>query len=179
MPLNGAILHVGGQSFEMSGNVEITGGVRTGYILDGSGSTFTAVFQSLIESGNSIFGGMDQRKGIYLDLGGGERIVEIEFQGWQGSDTLWAGAAGENPITQMNILERALVSTQIDSFRPATLEYGEFSSSGRFSPVEVAIEGPRLTKTYESPSTFNGTMVCIAVATFDDETYADALSLLP
>lgn len=178
MTLNGAILHVGGSSYALHGNLEISAGVRTGYILDGSGSTFTAIFKSLIESGNSLFSGADQRKGIYLDLGGGEHVVEIEFKGWEGSDLAFGGATGEDPITQVNELEHALVTTQIDSFRPAQLEYGEWSSSGKYNPIDVAVEGPRFTHSAENPSTFTGEMVCISVATFDSGVYGDALSLL-
>lgn len=178
MTLNGAILHVGGRAYAMHGGISISAGVRTGYILDGSGSTFTAIFQSLIESGNSLFSGIDQRKGIYLDLGGGEHIVEIEFQGWEGSDLAWGNSTGAAPITQVNELERQLVTTQVDSFRPATLEYGEWSSSGQYSPISVAVESPRFEHSADSPSTFTGEMVCISVATFDSETYGDALSML-
>ena len=177
MPLNGAILHIGGQSFELSYNAEITANVRTGYILDGSGDTFTSIFQSLAES-SGLFEEWSLREGIYLDLGGGERVVEIEFENWSGSDILWGDAAGESAMTQMDVLHNALVTTQIDSFRPATLEYGEFSRNGRYDPMDCAIESPAVNYDVERPSSVTGNITAIAVATFDEGVYGDALSLL-
>lgn len=178
MTLQGAILTVDGDSFAMHGNISLSAGIRTGYILEGTGDTWTAIWKSLVEA-TDLPVDWEFREGIYLDLGGGAHVVEIEFKGWKGSNLAWGdGYSDADPITQLNVLEQKLVETQIDSFRPAILEYGEYSPSGMFEPLEVAVEGPRFTHSADDPSTFTGEMVCIAVAAINSEVFGDALKML-
>lgn len=173
-PLNGLILQTGGKTFAMKGNLEISAGVRTGFILDGSGSTWTALFSDWLNDIPGFDVGM--RQGIFLDLGGGEHIVEVEATGWTGSDLAWGGVSGADPITQLNVLEKTLVSTQIDSFSPATIEFGEFSSQGMYSPLNVVVEGPRMTHSTQKVGSVDVTMVFIETATFDTGAFLDALA---
>lgn len=174
-PLQGVILQAGGNTFSFRGDLEVNVGVRTGYILDGSGSTWTALFSEFL---NDIPGfDVGLRQGIFLDLGGGEHIIEVEAKAWTGSDLAFGGAAGADPVTQMGVLENTLVETQIDSFSPATIEVGEFSSQGRYSPLSVVIEGPRISHSTVEPSTIDVNFVAIETATFDSDTFMDALSL--
>ena len=173
-PLQGAILEAGGKRFALSAEAEITAGVRTGFILDGSGSTWTSLFSQILNSFPNVDVGM--REGIHLDLGGGESMVEIEASGWLGSDLDWGGVAGEDPLTQMGVLQQTLRDTQIDSFRPATLEYGEFSVPGRYSPISVVVESPRVTYDTEQPGMIDVSFVALETASFEDSAFADAVT---
>lgn len=176
MPLDGLILSIGGQTFTFK-SCEVTSGVRTGYILDGSGSTWTAIFSDILGESNLFGEDFGFRQGIYLDLGGGEHIVELEATGWEGSNLPFGGVGGQDPSTQMNVLENVLVETQIDSVSPATIEFGEYSSGGMFSPLNVVVEGPRITRSQRSPSTFDIEMVFIETASFESGVFADALRM--
>lgn len=176
MPLQGLILHVGGKQFVFRASVELTVGVRTGYILDGSGSTWTAIASTILGE-NSPFGDFGFRQGIFLDLGGGEHIIQMEAQGFEGSDLAFGGVAGADPLTQAGVLENAVVETQIDSFSPATIEFGEYSANGRFKPLSVVIEDPRITRDSRSAATFDVNMTFLEAASFDDAAFMDALSM--
>lgn len=160
--------------FEMAGNLEVTPSIRTGYIIGGRGSTFNAVISNLVADGES------KRQGFFLDLGGGARAIEINFRGWKGAidengnNLQWgndssqtktqASATGQDPLTQIDVLMRYLTVGEIDSRNPATLEYGEYSSSGLYSSLGVVIEGPTMTRAAEDGSWFDGSMTCIEAA---------------
>ncbi|WP_273835113.1 hypothetical protein [Halococcus sp. PRR34] len=173
-PLQGVILEAGGKRFAMKAEAEITSGVRTGFILDGSGSTWTSIFSSILNSFPGVDVGM--REGIHLDLGGGESMVEIEAQSFMGSDMAWGGVSGASPLTQMSVLQQTLRDTQIDSFRPATLEWGEFSGPGQFSPMNVVVESPRITYNTDTPGIIDVSMIALETATFDADAFADAVT---
>ena len=176
-PLQGLLLHVAGKTFAFRANIELTFGVRTGYILDGSGSTWTAIASSILGEDNP-FGDFGFRQGIYLDLGGGEHMFEMEAEGFAGSDLAFGGVAGEDVLTQASVLDNAIAETQIDSFSPATIEFGEYSATGRFAPLSVVIESPRSTVDYQnSPSTFDVNMIFLEAASFDEGVFMDALKL--
>lgn len=174
-PLQGAILRAGGKTFALRAEGEISTGVRTGFILDGSGSTWTSVFSELLNSFPGVDVGL--REGIHLDLGGGESMVEIEAESWRGSDLPWGGVSGADPLTQMDVLKKTLRDTQIHSFNPATLEYGEFSGPGRYAPLSVVVESPRVTHNTDEPGTIDVSMICLETATFDEDAWLDALAL--
>lgn len=152
--------------FDFTGNLEITPGIRTGYLIGGRGSTINAIIQSYL--GNQA----NKRRGIFLDLGGGAQTVEIKFRGWDGSGDVWgdtsagaeADATNEGPLSQMAVLIKYLNVAEIDSRNPATLEYGEWSSGGRYEPLDVVVEGPNLTAAAEDGSWFDGTMTFVSAA---------------
>lgn len=178
--------------FEFAGNLEVVPGLRTGYLIGGRGSTTNAVVSSLIGSGES------KRKGVYLDLGGGTRQVDINFWGWEGAkvdldgdgtkeDLQWgdtgdpstttvSDATGADPITQMDCLMEYLVTAEIDSRNPATLEYGEHHSAGLYDPLDVVVEGPQFTRAAEDGSWFVGQMTFLEAISGDEVLDAQQLT---
>lgn len=148
-------------------NVEITTGIRTGYVVGGRGSTVNAIYSDYLGDGQSA------RQGLYFDLGGGADFIQLKFSQWKGSDDQWgndstagltqASATGQDPISQIDVLKKYLTVGQIDSRNPATLEYGEYSSSGVYSPKEVAIESPEFSYSPDRPSALSGSITCIVV----------------
>ncbi|KZX49301.1 hypothetical protein [Haloarcula sp. K1] len=158
--------------FHMAGNIEIVPSLRTGFVLDNRGSTINSVVSSTVGSGES------KRKGIYLDLGGGVRSVEVSFDGWEGSSEQWgdtgdggptkADATGEDPLTQLEVLFQYLSVAEIDSRNPATLEYGEHYSDGLYDPLDVVLESPQGTRTAENGSTFSGSLAFLSVQAISD-----------
>lgn len=153
--------------FHMQGNAEISPGLRTGYLVGGRGSTANAVFDSLLGDGES------RQQGVFLGFGGGTRIYEIKFRGWQGSDLQWgntgnggtaADATGEDPLTQIDVLLEYLSTADLDSRNPATLEYGEHYVDGRFEPDTVVPEQPTFTRSAEDGQWFDGSMTLLSAA---------------
>ena len=183
--------------FEMAGNLMIRPRVRTGFMLNGRGSSINSVISSSLEDGllDGIGDNPDKqskRRGFYLDLGGGQMTWDIEFRGWNGSKDengvplQWgddpqpgrsqSSATGQNPQTQMDVLMRYVSVGTTDSRNPATLEVGEYSSDGLYEPQQVVLEGPSTTRRSETSDGYDGTMTCIAVADFDtpwDAAYRD------
>lgn len=189
-PLHKAILIVEGDpdgdgnletgEFHMKGNAEITPGQRTGYIVGGAGGNINAFFGSLLG------GGQSRQKGIFLGAGGGTRMWQVSFRQWEGSDLQWGDtgnggtatdATGEDPITQIDVMLEYLSTADIDSRAPATLEYGEHWSGGRFDPVDVVIEQPQMTNAAEDGSWFDGDITFLNAA--DLREALDALQRLP
>lgn len=176
--------------FEMAGELTVTPGVRTGFLVNGQGAQVNSIISQLVNDG--ALDDSNKRRGFYVDLGGGQHTVEIEFLGWKGSqdaagnDLQWGddpqpgrsqtSATGQDPITQIDVLTRYLTTGTFDSQNPATLEYGEFSSQGLYDPLEVVIEGPQATREARDDDAYTGRMVCIAAAAFDD--YYDATERL-
>jgi hypothetical protein len=164
--------------FEMAGNLEIVPGIRTGFLIGGRGSTVNSVVSSLLGDGQSA------RKGIYLDLGGGARQVDINFWGWEGArdqdgnPLQWgntgntdsptqADATGADPITQIDCLMQYLTVAEIDSRNPATLEYGEHHDDGLYDPLDVVVEGPQMTRAAEDGSWFVGQLTTLEAVDVD------------
>ena len=161
--------------FELYGNLELTVGVRTGYLVGGqTGSTANAIISDIVGQQEA------NRRPFYLDLGGGARTVEARFRGWEGAEdddgnpVQWgntgnagsptkADATGADPLTQIDVLMRYLTEAEIDSRNPATLEYGEYSTSGLYSPLDVAVEGPQFTRAGDEGDWFDGTMTFITI----------------
>lgn len=162
--------------FEMAGDLQVVPSLRTGYLIGGRGSTVNAIISSTVADGEN------KRKGFFLDLGGGAHVVEIQFKGWDGAKytdsngnvqtATWgdtskavgskANATGEGPVAQMDVLMKYLSVAEIDSRDTATLEYGEYSSPGRYDPISVVIEGPSFQKTAMEEKEFTGSLTCIA-----------------
>lgn len=154
--------------FEFEGNLNITTGIRTGFIIENRGSTINSVVSSNIGNGES------KRRGVFLDLGGGTHYVEVNFRGWEGSPGQWGDdgtddgvsktdATGAGPVSQLDVLKKYLLVGEFDSRGPATLEYGEYSSSGVYEPLDVVVEAPQSTKAAEDGSWFDGSITFLEV----------------
>ncbi len=172
--------------FEMAGNLTVRPRLRTGFILNGRGSTVNSVIAGFLESRGADVEDPSRRRGFYLDLGGGQWTVDIEFRGWRGSrdeegvPLQWgddpspsrsqSSATGQGPQTQIDVLMRYINVGQIDSRNTAILEYGEHSSDSDslYDPVEVVLEGPQASRRAQESDGFDGRMTCIAAASFTD-----------
>lgn len=167
-------------AFHLVGNVSITQEVQKDYWFENTASGLV----SLVSDISSLE--LEQRKGLYLDVGAGAHIFEIEFIGWDGatdgdgnpvpwgdgSGTFPADATQDEPLRQLQCFNRYLQLSTTDSFNPATLHLGEYSdgtygSNGAFDPLKVAIQGPRNSKAYEQFSSFDGTFTAIEVLQAD------------
>lgn len=159
--------------FVMVDDIEIIPSMRTGFLLDNRGSTVNSVISE------STGGGESKRQGIYLDLGGGVRTVEVSFSGWAGSAEQWgntgdestltrADATGASALTQLEVLFQYLAVGEVDSRNPATLEYGEHHSDGLYDPLDVVLESPQGTRSSEQSSTFSGTLTFLSVLSLED-----------
>lgn len=170
-----AVLHIGSGEFHMVGDLMITEGTRTGYLTEGSGSTAWSFIQGLTGGGDS------SRKGAYIEGGGGIHMVEIEFTGWQGStdadgnqlqwgDTGNGGtktdATGEKALAQIQCLTHYMNTHNVGSLADdlPTIEFGERSSDSdsKYDPMEVALEGPNMTKQGDNGEWFDGQLTCLA-----------------
>lgn len=157
--------------FHFGGNVDVTSGTRTGYIAGGVGGQLNAFFGSALGDGPS------RQEGIHLGAGGGTRQWQLSFRGWKGSNLRWGDtgnggsigdATGEHPLTQISVFQEYLARGDVDGRNPATFEYGEYHPDGRFDPVDVVVEEPGLTKSFEDGSSFDGDMTLLATANLNE-----------
>jgi len=172
--------------FEMAGNLMVRPKIRTGFILSGTGSTVNSVIAGFLNDEADRSTEPSKRRGFYLDLGGGQWTVDIEFRGWVGSRDAdgvplqWGddaspsrtqtSATGQGPQTQIDVLMRYINVGQIDSRNLATLEYGEHTSDPDtlYEPVDVVLEGPQASTKAQKSDGYDGRMTCIAAASFDE-----------
>jgi len=159
-------------TFVMRGNIEVTPTIRTGFLIDNKGSTINSVISDSAGDGESI------REGIYLDLGGGVRAVEVQFTQWEGASHQWgntgddsevtvADSTGEGPLTQLDMLMQYLAVAEVDSRNPATLEYLEHHSNGLYDPMDVVMESPQGTKSAQDGSWFTGKITFLSVQSIE------------
>jgi len=176
--------------FILAGNLNIAPSFRTGFIIGGRGSLINNVIQQVSGDGNG-----EKGQGIFIDLGDGAHVIEVEFRGWKGAqvpsgydadgkptgfepaqwgntgdetELTYADATGAHPQTQVNVLEQYLRNLRIDSSQTATLQYGEFSTDGMYGPLDVVLEGPQMTRASEDASSFDGSLTLIEAAAIED-----------
>jgi len=119
-----------GDTFVGSGNLTVTEQQQPFYLLDG--------FQSLRTLAEQIPGVESDTSQAFVGSGARVRFWTVEFTQWEGSADQWGIAAdGDDVITKLNILGQSLATAGIDGQNPITFEYGEYSSSGQFSPQSV------------------------------------------
>lgn len=175
-------------TFVMADDINIRPGLRTGFLLENRGSAVNSVISSFVESQTEATGEpLSKRKGIYLDLGGGVRSVEIEFTGWTGSNLQWGNtgddseltvgdATGAKAFTQLEVLFHYLEIAEIDSRRPATLAYGQHHSDGLYEPMDVVLESPQGLRSSDDSSTFSGTLTMLSVQSLEKAIDATGLT---
>jgi hypothetical protein len=153
--------------FEMH-DIEVTHSVRTGFLVGGRGSTVNNAIANLTSAGES------NSKQFFLK-GSGVRTVELSFRNWKGATGQWGNtgdsskltqtdATGADAISQLDVFFRYLTTGSIDSNNPATLSYGEYSDTGLYSPLEVVIESPNLTRSAEDGNWIDGSLTLIEAA---------------
>lgn len=172
--------------FEFSDNLVLTHRIRTGWLTEGNGSTAIDILTDLIEDATGTeIESSGRRQGLYTDLGGGARTVETRGEVVTDNDTHQWGtgdggtwdATGDSALAKIQLLDQALTLAEIDS-RPAdgnypqghlaTLEAGEFSSSGRFDALSVVPEQPEGTfDTTRSSSTATLDLNFVAAASLE------------
>lgn len=170
--------------FHFVGNLEITPSLQRNFLLGGRGALANAIFGDQLQDGES------QRQGYYLDLGSGIFTIEVAFRGWegatddQGNNLQWGdnstqalsqtSATGQDPLSQMDVFLKYMTVGTIDSRDPATLEYGEYSSSGVYSALDVVVlDGPTMTRAAEDGSWFDGSITFAEAGDFGE--FRDAL----
>lgn len=167
-------------------SVDANPSIRTGHLIGGRGSTINNIIQQTVSGEDA------QNSGFHLSLGGGAHIVELQFRGWEGSDAQWGAspdpgvqnqtsATGAAAITQLDVLMRYLLVGEYDSRQEASdtavLHYGQYSDEGRYAGIPVAFEQPSFSKTRDEPSSFTGTITCLATGSFNE--VVDALLRQP
>ena len=167
--------------FTMVGNLEIQEVVDPQPILDNAAGNISSVIESILNAGEA------GRRGVFVDLGAGAHVFEINFIGWEGAEidgtsVQWgntgdsgilteADATGADATTQMQVFHRYLLAGTFDSFSPARLYVGEYAdgtygSPGIYSdhaPLKVMIQTNRGVRTSENPKTFDGSIQLIEV----------------
>lgn len=161
--------------FDFSGGINIEPGIRTGDLIGQTGSQASAIVDYVkSESG---------RSGFNLDIGGGAAVYRISFRNWEGSSGQWgdgssdpkADATGEDVWRQMSVWQRYLDWGTYDSRNAATLEWGDYSQSGAYSPIAVTIEEPSASFTAEKQtSVYEGDITLISISALEKAAVSQA-----
>ncbi|GGO01848.1 hypothetical protein [Haloarcula pellucida] len=156
-------------AFGFDKNLSVEHTVRTGWLTEGGGSTTIDLLSDIAAELNLNEDFSGKRKGLYTDLGGGVAVVQVDAEITTGDNTNQWGtgnggtwdAAGGTVLEKMAVLNEALIRAEIDS-RPgdgnypeghlASLHVGEYSSGGRFDPIDVVPEEPKIVHDTERES---------------------------
>jgi len=132
-------------------------------------SVASAVLDQISEQTDTDIG-EGLRQELSFDIGGGIHAITLDFRGYTGSPYQWGDtgnggtptdATGEDLHAQMAVLDRYLQS-RIDSTTPAILEVGEYSSEGRYSPLQVVPENPNMVfDSTEQSSVYEGSITWV------------------
>lgn len=108
-----------------------------------------------------------------VDLGAGVHAITIDFVGFEGSPHQWGDsgsggtptdATGEDVHAQMAVFDKYLDAASLDSTNPAVLEVGEYSTAGRYEPLNVVPENPNVVfDSEERSSVFDGSVTWVSV----------------
>lgn len=163
-------------------------GVRTGYLVDGTGSSAIAL---LDEFRNTNEGG---RKGVHVDLGGGTHTWTVECNtpvtqrrpdtselyqwGATRDDSVRnaASATGADAEVQLSVLIHAFTMASPDSLTPATWTVGEYHPDGVLDPADVVLEQPNVVVEGEKPNAADINMTLIETADLE-QAYDKSLKL--
>jgi hypothetical protein len=122
---------IAGSTFEATGNINVVEIQRPRWVVNGGGN-FIAAADRLTGS-NASLGGQ-----AYVGTGSKVRFWRVDFTQWEGSTDSWGSASADDDVlTKINILGNKLATSTIDSGNTATLAYGEYSTNGQFSPLDV------------------------------------------
>lgn len=134
--------------FEMK-KATATETIRTGFLVE---NRFADVFASLGDIVNDDQGG---RRGINVDAGGGQHVIEVDAEIRSGDDGQWGYSSNTNTLDEgtasggdrtqkAQVLQNYLLYASPDSITPATLEYGERAPGGEMPTLDVYVEDPSI-----------------------------------
>lgn len=119
-----------GDTFIGEGNLNVVETHQPFYLLDG--------FQNLRTLAEQLPNIQADTSQVFLGTGSRVRTWTVEFTQWEGSTDKWGGAdPGDDVLTKLNVIGESIASAGIDGGNTATLEYGEYSEAGMFSPKSV------------------------------------------
>jgi len=138
-------------------------------------SVASAVLDQISEQADTDIG-EGLRQELSFDIGGGIHAITLDFRGYTASPYQWGDtgnggtptdATGEDLHAQMAVLDCYLQS-RIDSTTPAILEVGEYSTEGRYSPLQVVPENPNMVfDSTEQSSVYEGSITWVETVDLD------------
>jgi len=155
--------------------------IRTGFLLNNSFDNIAALVSELTNDEDT------DRKGLHLDVGGGEHALTLEFQvprattkpngdiaQWGSSSDPAIGpnrhtATDAGKIQQMQTFMEFLRVGSPDSGAPARLTFGEYSPSGYLDDyLSVALEEPSIVVDNADPHWADGSVTLVETQDLSD-----------
>lgn len=173
----------GGTIGQVTGRFEIkkatvSENTRTGYLVDSAFSQVIGLLAEYLPVDDTA------RKGITIDVGGGQHIFEIEFEGLGEEDGQWgysadtavldqATATGGDRVQKVQVLQRYINVAEVHSLSPARLIYGEWAPGGIMprDHVPVYFEDPGLVSSREEAATFDGSTTLVETLDLSGQKY--------
>lgn len=120
-----------GTVFVGQGNLRVAEVQQPAWLFDGGGDLVTAAGEFAGLSGSL-------KAQVFEGVGAGIRTWRVEFVQWEGNSDQWGGAAAsDDVIVKLQTLGHAIAHTRITSSAPAELQFGEYSTNGKYAPVDV------------------------------------------
>lgn len=134
------------------------------YKIDGF-QTFITIYNNYIDQGGQDGRADSNMSGLFAGFGAGIHTVRIQFIKNKGDGETWGGSdtseGGDDILSILQTLNRAITTKRADSESPAILQVGEYSDSGKYNPIPVAIGETQLPlnpQDIEEVSVFTGSL---------------------
>lgn len=154
-----------GTTFRARESIDVTHGVQPLYVLDGF-QQFVTIYNEYFDAGGTDGRANSNMSGVFAGFGAGVHTITIGVYQFEGNGQSWGSAntadGGDTALNLLQRLNRAVTTVPNDSDDPIKLEVGEYSDSGIYDPLDVAVISSDLTyqgATDDSEvSAFTGTM---------------------
>lgn len=148
-----------GDVFRATKDVQITHETQPLFLLDGQ-RNLVALFNEFIDQGGQPGRADSNYSAVYAGFGAGVHTIRVQFIQFEGATDTWGdSSASDSARSKLQELNHTITNERADSEAPAIFEAGEYSDSGKFSPIPVAIGETNLTfSAAEQSSHFDGTV---------------------
>ncbi|MEE6210859.1 hypothetical protein U3A55_11940 [Salarchaeum sp. III] len=156
--------------FEFSKDIQVEIETRTEKFFESGGETAVIVDWLASQTGIDL-PGTGFRQSLNFDFGAGVHAITLDYRAMSDAGDRWGDsgeggtrgdASGEDLHARMAVLDRYLQTATLDSQNPATLSVSEYSSEGRYGPLDVVPESPNMVFDGENESSvFDGSITFI------------------
>lgn len=131
-----------GTVFRARESIDVSHGVQPLYVLDGF-RQFITIYNEYFDGGGTSGRANSNMSGLFFGFGAGVHTITIGVYQFEGNGQTWGNAntadGGDTALNMLQRLNRAVTTIPNDSDDPITLEVGEYSTSGIYDPLDVAI----------------------------------------
>lgn len=158
-----------GTEFVAKRDISITYGTESQFVFSGLNNT-VALFEEYLNAGGKTGRSNSKMSSVRIGSGAGIHRITISFFQFEGSDETWGDSnPGDSARSKLETLDRSITEDAPTTNDPAVYEGGEYSTSGKYDPIDVIIESSNLPyDVNENVSGFTGSITLLDSVDFQE-----------